>query len=229
MNIIHFDTIDSTNAYAKAHYRELEDLTFVTASYQSLGKGREDRTWTSPKGENLLFTCVVKDPSTIACGPFLSLIAAGTLAALLEEEFGLVASIKWPNDVYVNGKKIAGILLEGVGNECVAIGIGLNVNQLDFEGSYRIEPTSLAKELGKTVDLARLEDILFHRLYVALRIHDDKERFLLFYKGHDYLLGKEVSYKGEDYKVSGVDEDFSLLLTNGRKTIPVISGEINLL
>ncbi len=229
MHHIHFDEIDSTNAYAKAHYAELEDLSFVSASFQSGGKGREERVWSSPKGENLLFSCVIKSRPIIEEGSFLSLIAAGTVAALLEEEYGLVPEIKWPNDVYVNDRKIAGILLEGVGKECVVIGIGLNVNQTAFEGDYRIAPTSIRVEFGREVNLDRLREKIFHRLYVALRIHEDKERFLLYYKNHDYLLGKKVHYEGGDYVVSGVDGNFSLLLRDKRKVTPVVSGEIQLL
>ena len=224
---IHFDEIDSTNAYAKAHRAELEDLSFVSASYQTSGRGREERIWRADKGENLLFSVLLKDPETVACGPFLGLVAAVSLSALLEREYGIRASIKWPNDVYVNGKKIAGILLEGVGSDCLVIGVGVNVNQVTFSGDYRTPPTSVSKELGKPIDLEVFRDKVFESLEASIRSHKEKEPFLAYYGEHDYLSGRKVAYRGLAYTVIGVDEEFRLLLGDGKTIIPVISGEID--
>ena len=228
MQHLHFASIDSTNAYIKTHYQELEDLSFVSASFQTKGKGRMDRVWQASEGENLLFSVLIKNRPMLACGPFLSLVAAVTVAETLEA-FGLKPAIKWPNDVYLEGKKVAGILLEGIGNECLVIGIGLNVNQRTFLGDYRVTPTSLALSLGKEIDLASLREQLFASLEKNLRGCDQKEHFLSYYRQHDYLLGKSVSYQGLSYTVSGIDASFSLLLNREGKTIAVISDEISLL
>ena len=228
MRHVHFAEIDSTNSYLKARFEELEDLTFLSASFQTAGKGREERNWKASKDENLLFSCLIKNGPMLACGPFLSLVAAVAVTKALEE-YGVHACIKWPNDVYVDGKKIAGILLEGVGSQCLVIGIGINVNQTDFEGEYRVPPTSIAIELGNAIDLDAFRDTVFTILEESLRTCANRRAFLAYYQERDYLRGKKVSYSGEEYVAQGVDERFALLLGKDNETIPVISGEISLL
>ena len=229
MTHVHFAEIDSTNAYCKSHFDALDDLCFVSASYQSAGKGRNERNWKANKGESLLFSCLVKNGPMLACGPFLSLLSSVSVSRTLEEEFDIHPSIKWPNDVYVNGRKIAGILLEGVGRECLVIGIGLNVNQTDFQGEYRIPPTSVARELGHPVDLEAFQKRVFANVEEDLRRYEDKAFFLSYFKRRDYLHGRRVSYQEEEYLAKGVDEDYALLLEKEGKTIRVISNEISLL
>ncbi len=229
MQHLHFDELPSSNDYAKAHFRELEDLTFVSASFQSAGKGRLGRRWSAHKGENLLFSITIKNRPMIDSGPFLSLVAAVAVTSALEEEYGVHASIKWPNDVYVNGRKVCGILLEAEGSDCLVIGIGINVNQTEFDGEYRIPPTSLACMLGHRVDLEAFREKLFNKLESALVHHTEKKRFLDAYRERDFLKGKKVSYEGETYIVEGVDDSFSLLLRGSNGIRPAISGEINLL
>ena len=229
MRVLRFEEIDSTSTYLKSYSSILPDLTFVVASYQSKGKGREERVWKANKGENLLFSLLIKNDPMLSCGPFLSLVSAVALSKVLEREFNIRASIKWPNDVYINDRKVAGILLEGKGSKCIVIGIGVNVNQLSFEGDYRIPPTSLYLETGKRIDIRALEDILFPQLLKELDVAGAKEAFLSYYQERDYLRGKTVSHHGEEYRVFGVNEDFDLLLEKEGKITAVRSGEISLL
>ena len=229
MHIVHFAEIDSTSTYAKTHAASLPDLTFDTASYQSEGKGRQGRTWKAEKDENLLYSLFIKNGPMVQAGPFLSLVAAVSLSEVLERDYKLAASIKWPNDVYIDGRKIAGILLEGIGAECLIIGMGVNVNQLSFDGEYRISPTSLALCLGEKVDLDTFQQRLFAQLLANLEEHAAKNRFLAYYREHDYLRDKKVSYEGKEYIVKGVDAEFSLLLKNETEERHIVSGEISFL
>ena len=229
MHIVHFAEIDSTSSYAKTHAATLPDLTFVTASYQSEGKGRQGRTWKAEKNENLLYSLLLKNGPMVQAGPFLSLVAAVSLSEVLERDYKLPALIKWPNDVYIDGRKIAGILLEGIGTECLVIGMGVNVNQLSFDGEYRIPPTSLALCLGQKVDIKAFQQRLFTCLLANLKEHASKNRFLAYYREHDYLHGKKVSYEGNEYRVEGVDEAFSLHLKNETEERHIVSGEISFL
>ena len=226
MQHLHFDELPSSNDYAKAHCRQLDDLTFISASFQSAGKGRLGRRWNAHKGENLLFSILIKNRPMIDSGPFLSLIAATAVSSTLEEEYKVHASIKWPNDVYVDGKKICGILLEGQGDECIVIGIGINVNQTEFDGDYRVPPTSLSCILRHPIDLDSFRERLFANLEKALLRHEDKKHFLSLFRDRDYLKGKRVFYEGNSYVEEGVDDSFSLLLCNDSGLRAVISGEI---
>ena len=148
MQHLHFDELPSSNDYAKAHFREFDDLTFVSTSYQSAGKGRLGRRWSAHKGENLLFSIAIKNRPMIDSGPFLSLVAAVAVTSALEEEYGVHASIKWPNDVWLNGRKLCGILSTmscmATKTEYAVIGIGINVNMREFPED--IPGTSLAQE-----------------------------------------------------------------------------------
>ena len=131
MKSIHLEEINSTNDYVKKHMSELENLTFVYADRQTSGRGRLDRKWVDSGEENLFLTIVIKPSSPNFLSNFTQYLSV-ILAMVLEEEYHLPPQIKWPNDVLVNGKKIAGILAEGTTHGGVfsglALGIGVNLN-----------------------------------------------------------------------------------------------------
>ena len=137
----YFDEIDSTNDHVKRQQPELtSDGLVCLADFQASGRGQKRRQWLSQRAENLMFTIVLKpsDSDRIQALPF---VAALSVAEAIEARGSSSPDIKWPNDVVIDGKKVAGILSEATfsGNrlERVIIGIGINVNQLDF-------PTGLA-------------------------------------------------------------------------------------
>ncbi len=108
---IHFQTIDSTNSYLKRNYRELDDLCFVSAEQQSTGRGRQQRSWDSESGQNLLFSVLIKDKELIGHYEELSIVSAYAILKVLQRYSIDELGIKWPNDVYAGHKKICGILL----------------------------------------------------------------------------------------------------------------------
>lgn len=223
MNVIHFESIDSTNKYLKENYQKLDNLTFVSASFQTNGKGRENRTWISSNGENLLFSFLIKDKCLLKEYKALS-IGTATLVARFLELMGLNnVMVKWPNDVYVNDRKICGILLEGNVNEYLVIGVGLNVNQTSFVGEYKVEPTSIKNELNKTFCLNELEVELFEFIYKHINQKLFKSNSLRFYKKHNYLYGKNVCVNSISGKVNGISDDFDLIID--KKYID--TGEVN--
>ena len=231
---IHLSAVDSTNKYIKEHYKELDSFTFVSADYQSAGKGRNDRVWLANKGDNLLFSLLVKDESIIKDGPIISLITAVSVAEVLEKNNLSKVQIKWPNDIYVNDKKIAGILLEGMIPQYLVIGVGINVNQKLFEGEYRKEPTSLFLELGEEININELKEDVYGTLFQNL-IHysSSHDLFLKYFKKHDYLFNKEVKFVFNNNiltgVVKGIDEDFNIVIQSEDKEYHISSGEIELL
>lgn len=228
---IHFKEIDSTNKYLKEYHQELENFTFVSTDYQNKGKGRNDRLWTSTRGENLLFSLLLKDEKYIKLGGLLSLIASISVSKILEEKYHLKdVQIKWPNDVYVNDKKICGILLGGQYPSYIVIGVGLNVNQIEFKGDYRKTPTSIALELGKKIDISALKE----PLYVALLENITTEKdYIDYFNKHNYLLNKMVEVRIDNKEIVGkvvsVDNEYNLLIEFDNKIIKIISGEIKVL
>ena len=149
---LHFQEIDSTNTYLKNTYKLLGNFTFVSADYQSHGKGRNDRVWNSEPGENLMFSFLVKDENLIKQSPIISLLSAIEVAKAIETYKIKDVSIKWPNDVLIGDKKVCGILAEGQLPEYMVVGIGLNVNQKTFPEGLRRPATSLCLEYKKDIE-----------------------------------------------------------------------------
>ena len=236
MNIkeINFPTIDSTNIYLKNHYLELDNFTIVRSDYQTKGRGREDRVWYSESGKNLLFSVLIKDKDLLNFGSLLSLVAAYSICESISEySMGkLNPMIKWPNDVFIDGKKVCGILLEGKLPEYLIIGIGLNVNQKIFSNEYRISPTSLSLSLSKDIDFDFLKEKVYSCLLSNLgSVITSKDKFLDYYQGHDYLKGKiiETTFNQEMIKglVKGIDQSFNLIVVDEKSNEHIISsGEI---
>ena len=229
---LHFDEIDSTNNYLKNSYQLLDNFTFVSADYQSKGKGRNDRVWESLKGSNLMFSILIKDPKLIEVSTLLSLMSAVEVSRLLESYNISGVSIKWPNDVLVNDKKICGILLEGQLPHYVVIGIGLNVNQKEFPDNLRRPASSMANELKKDINLEELKETLFANIVNNFN-KLDKETYLSYFNKHNYLLNKRVkvninqqTFIGE---VVGIDKNFNLQILSHDILLHIDSGEIEIL
>lgn len=139
MKLIKLDAIDSTNDFLKflAGSQHLENFTVVTAELQTKGKGQMGAKWISETGKNLTMSVLIKD-SVFEINQIYNLNVAVSLSVLLAlEKFKIPKlAIKWPNDIMSDGKKIAGILIENSiktdGKIVSIIGIGVNVNQVDF-------------------------------------------------------------------------------------------------
>ena len=138
-NLIYLETVDSTNLFAKRHLEEFPkaQMTIIYTSYQTLGLGTNERRWLSEKGENILATyCFPKSAKTLPhqYTQCMAIAARSTLS-----KFGVDATIKWPNDLLVRHKKIAGIKAELVDHPLFILGIGLNVNLKEGATSIFLE------------------------------------------------------------------------------------------
>lgn len=230
MKMIHFDTIDSTNTYLKENYEKLDNFTFVSADFQSAGRGRNNRNWKSEKGENLLFSLLIKDKALIDKFSSLSVISAFSIIKALNLDH---LSIKWPNDIYYKDSKLCGILLEAVTRneiECLIIGIGLNVNQREFVGEYKRTPTSLYQITNQTQDMKIIKDKIFNQLYNDFMKVKEGYDFYNDIKEYDYLKDREVyaeiNNDVNQIKAIGIDSDYSLKVLQDNKTYNLSSGEV---
>jgi BirA family biotin operon repressor/biotin-[acetyl-CoA-carboxylase] ligase len=127
------------------------DGLVLLAERQTAGRGRRGAAWFSPAGESLAFSLLVRPPEAKALWPRLAL-AAGLAIAEAAESLGAQAGIKWPNDVWIGQKKVAGVLVEA-GTDFAIVGIGLNVNTLDFPPEVAEIATSLQLETGHSFPL----------------------------------------------------------------------------
>lgn len=157
--IIDFDQIDSTNLYLKNNYHTLPNYTIIRTKYQTMGHGQFGRAWESNPNENLLFSLLLKKDLPFVVKDANPVFVSAILALL--DELGIEASYKYPNDIYVGDKKLAGILIEtkftGPEVDYVIIGVGLNVNQTTFNTPNAV---SLKNLLKKDFDI----DMIFKKL-----------------------------------------------------------------
>lgn len=227
----YFEEIDSTNTHATDWARRgAPHGALVVADHQVAGKGRLGRGWQDAPGTSLMFSLVVSwrhRPETLG---LLGLLAAWTWAEVLGG-LGFDAGVKWPNDVLVGGRKIAGILSEAVDGSLAVVGMGINVeqNQTDFPEEFADRATSLRIALGQRSIPAQLDaggklhrgELLrayLGKLFPALG-HLDPPSIIEAYRKRCVTLGKEVSVEtpgGTDRGIAvAVDETGALVLEGG--------------
>ena len=230
--VIHFKEIDSTNNYLKNSYQVLDNFTFVTADYQTHGKGRNDRVWSSESGTNLMFSFLIKDEALLKKHSALSIISAVEVAKLLESYKFKGVSVKWPNDVFINDKKVCGILLEGQILQYLVVGVGLNVNQKVFPEGLRRPATSLSLEANQDFAIEEIEKTLFSNIVRDLESLNE-EQFLEYFRNHNYLQNKRVRVLVNDEpfigEVVGIDANYFLQIKTSDMLLHIDSGEIEIL
>lgn len=230
MNILTLDEVDSTNLYAKQNLASLEDKTIIIADNQTSGRGRFDRAWID-LGEDNLFLSFVLKPSDIFkdvyanLTQYLSVILCNVL-----EEYGLSPSIKWPNDVLIDGKKIAGILSETVmqGNKFKGLVLGIGVNLNAEKANLSLVKDKKITALNIELDREHVDKKLFYEKLVNefFKNYDNflEHGFALIkeeYTRKCNFLGKQVSVQIFNEKKSGIAKyinDFGeLVLQNHKK------------
>ena len=218
------------------------DGTVVLTAFQERGRGRlTDRSWSAEEGKNLLLTVVLRAPGGVggsagAPPQRLPLIAGLALAMSVERLYSLPVQLKWPNDLLVEGKKVAGILCEALtegGSLGVLIGFGVNCNQVSFPQHLEHKAISLSRILGRDVDLLVILGELLKVLRATLDDSDWKNKV----EQRLYGLGREVflqapqpggSLREERGVIRGLNSDGSLLFQSaGRlEVISLYTGEI---
>ena len=216
----HLESVNSTNTYVKEHYADLSDGTLVYADIQTAGRGRLDRVWLSKKG-NFFGTLLMKN----LANPFLGtmVLSLGALDAIRNLAPELPVWLKWPNDLYLEDAKLAGILSETVqqadGSRVIAAGIGVNLLLSDDDlnaigkpaaaiGNDKINPEKFALELAKCA-----------KLYYIMGIACSEKLFELWRKRNDLVGMKLVLELGGDKSVCGtavgIAPDGGLILKDG--------------
>ncbi len=198
--IYSFDSIDSTNTFARTLKEdECPNGTLIVADEQTAGKGRQGRQWQSQKGKNLLFTVVTRPlfvHEKVRVIPFGAALAA---ADGIEQETKSAVECKWPNDLLIDGKKVAGMLIETTTqNDAVMnviLGIGINVNQTEFADDIKEKATSLKLHSQQDVDRVRLLCAVLAELeyrFEQLR-HFSPQTLLDEWKQRATMLGSEIT------------------------------------
>lgn len=235
-NFFYFEELASTNSYAKKMDR-VDTLhgAIVLADNQLLGRGQYERNWEATPNQNLTFS-IVFEPQNADRLTILTLACAKAIADVCTEQIEGSAELKWPNDVLVDEKKLAGLLTEAVFNgsvlERVIVGIGININQLDFGSELNHKATSLAILNGKKYSRERvLAHILtriefYYRLWVKQDIELVKQinRTLIGFGSWTRLNVNGLDKEGE-YKFLGINEKGSLIVLNKELEVDTFSYE----
>jgi len=197
--IVVFDEISSTNNEAKKLALNGEDEgTIVISRIQNKGRGRFDRIWESPNGG--VYLSIILRPK---CNPekamLLSLLAAIIISKTISS-YNLVPKIKWPNDVRVSGKKIAGVLIESEAYDkrikyvIIGLGVNLNIDSHNFSKTIRSNSTSLSQEIGKTIDYFSFVKKLLNNIDKYYKIFSSKRYGYIIneWKNQSDTIGRRV-------------------------------------
>lgn len=215
---VHLRNTDSTNERARElALQGAPHGTLVTAAQQTAGRGRQGRSWVAPPGRALLCSLVLREV------PRLLPLAAGIGVG---DVVGPEARVKWPNDVLLERRKVAGILVEGRPQEGWAVlGIGLNVALRDED--FPPELRQRATTLGLSPD--ELEPVL-ERLLRALErwVYAPEHEVLEAFRARDALLHQPVRWAGGEGRGAGIDGNGRLVVAIGGGTVALEAGEVHL-
>lgn len=234
-DIIWLESVDSTNTEAQRRISDIDNLSVLSALSQSRGRGQRGNTWSSAPGENLTFSIVLKFGDRChlrACDHFvLCEIAALSVVDFLAAH-NIRSEIKWPNDIYVDDKKICGMLIEnslkGDGVSHSIIGIGLNINQRNFDVNLP-NPTSMSLITGQRQDireaLEELADIFSSYYKRYCQKTSGYTRLRTLYLAQLWRLGTEADYLDYTHLPQGHLEGSMNLMTEHISEAASVSPE----
>jgi BirA family transcriptional regulator, biotin operon repressor / biotin---[acetyl-CoA-carboxylase] ligase len=238
---VELSEVSSTQDYAKRLAEEgAPEGTVVVARIQEHGRGRLGRRWLSPEG-GLWFSIILKPSCRPASVAGLTLLAAVSVAEAVNAKTGVMAGIKWPNDILIGGKKLGGILTEMKVErnvvDYVALGIGINVNveTSNFPHDLLMPATSILEEAGQESDLGAILDAILDNLardYGLFR--DNFNDIMSRWKSLSLVLGRKVTISQPGSQISGmafdVDSDGALLIRDDQGVTHVVhAGDLSIL
>lgn len=233
-DIHYFETVESTNDVAKKMGLEAEEGTIVVAEVQEKGRGRKGDPWLSPKGG--IWLSVILKPSILPAHASRLTLMAGIAVANTMRQFGVDASIKWPNDVVIGNKKICGILTEmdaeadHIGFVIIGIGINANVPVEELPEELRGSSISLSSIKGELINRAEFVQVLLRSLeteYLRFKV-DGFTKILEEWISLSNTIGREVDvitpHKIITGKATGINVDGVLIVENDEGVHEVIAG-----
>ncbi len=235
-----YDAVESTNLIAiDLAQQGAPEGTVVLADQQLRGRGRGSRSWHSPAGVGIYCSIVLRPKIAAAKAQLITLMAGVSIVKAIALRTGLSPRLKWPNDILINDKKVAGILLESkvsgaqIGYSVIGFGINVNNRSADISEDIRVSASSLLMELKKLVDRSTLVIAIFselERLYHRFQ-REDFPVILEQWRHYSSTLGQRVRIWQEDKATDGIaldlTEDGGLLMkVEGGKQIVIHAGDV---
>ena len=240
--VYYFDSIDSTQNQALKIANEPENNgAVIIAATQTGGKGRTGRKWISPKG-GIWFSIILHPKFDISITTLFPIASSLALSKAIENTFEITPELKWPNDLTINGKKIAGILVDAAFEsnkiESLVLGVGINFNVdikaikktlKDTPNFYGVSSLSEQNKKVKPIQLVQNFFVELEKIYELLNKKQTK-KIILEWTKRSSTLGKNVEINTTDGKIKGkatkIDEDGALIISNKSKTYKVIAGDV---
>lgn len=235
INIIIYDSVDSTNNMLKRMFIDgIPNNTLIIADEQTTGKGRFGRSFYSPAKTGLYFSLLIKPELDTSTAVLITGVIAVAICRSIETLTCKHPGIKWINDIYIDNKKIAGILTEASSGfesgkfDYIIIGVGINISTDNFPDELAEIAGSLNSDISKN---QLIGDILnnFYKIYYSL---PDTE-FMKEYRKYSILINHEISYNIENVtysgKVIGIDDFGGLIISNSNGITTLKSGEVTII
>lgn len=231
LTVIFYDETDSTNNQAKRLINEgKNENLLVCAGRQTAGRGRQGKSFYSPEGSGIYMSLVIHPGSSLQNAVTATTAAAVAVCRAIEALTDITPQIKWVNDVYVNGRKICGILTEAVTDfesgtvSSVIIGIGVNITTKDFPSDVE-NAGALNADISRSALIAKIADEL---MKTAL---GDYNAFIDYYRTHSMIIGREITFFENGTATSAtaleIDETGGLVVKTDNGEIRTLrSGEI---
>ena len=232
------ESVDSTNDYAKKKAKELVDGSVIISLEQVKGKGRRGRSFHSGKGDGIYLSIILKPGFEPAKAPFITSIAGAALVNTFNK-FNIQTKVKWPNDVLINGKKVAGILTEMSADmefiEYIVLGVGINVSGLEFPSELKNIATSLKLEGYDVKKLSIIWQFIYEfELLYNLYLNENTSEVVNILKNNSSVIGKQINvhYMNEVESAIAVDinnQGALIIKTQEGEVKELSSGEISIL
>jgi BirA family biotin operon repressor/biotin-[acetyl-CoA-carboxylase] ligase len=232
---VHLDVVGSTNDHARRLAATgAPHGTVVVAERQTAGRGRQGRTWSAPPGRALTLSALVRlAPAALEALPLAVAIA---VCEACEAVAPVTCRIKWPNDVWIDRRKVAGVLIEARPLEGWAVvGVGLNVNteEEDFPADVQTSATSVRMAAGGPVDRDAALEALLARLSEWVTRLDDPARIAAAFRERDVLRGERIAWSAGETRhegeACGIEDDGALVaFTDAGERVRLEAGEVHL-
>ena len=231
------ESVDSTNDYAKKKAKELVDGSVIISLEQVKGKGRRGRSFHSGKGDGIYLSIILKPGFEPTKAPFITSIAGAALVNTFNK-FNIQTKVKWPNDVLINGKKVAGILTEMSADmefiEYIVLGVGINVSGLEFPNEIKNIATSLKLEGYDVKKLSIIWQFIYEfELLYNLYLNENTSEVVNILRNNSSVIGKQINvhYMNEIESAIAVDinnQGALIIKTQEGEVKELSSGEISI-
>ncbi len=224
-----YDTVTSTNDVAKELCKTTDGRVLIVAEEQTNGRGRQGKSFFSPKGSGLYFSLVLDTYSPAFEFTGVTCAVAVATARAIEKLTDLKVKIKWVNDIYIEDKKVCGILVQAVSENSVIkkliIGVGINVSTVDFPDEIKGIAASLNKNIDRNILTAEIAN------NISELIFRNPDEYIVEYKEKSNVIGKEITYLQNNIlytaKAVDIDSNGGLVVEKDGERITLTSGEIS--